>query len=155
LTVTRIKASPTHGQLQWTANGAFKYTPEKDYWGTDSFEYVVRSASGGEASAVVSVKVSGSPDTPDARDDHYETARNKTLCIDGKGVLANDYDPDGDLLYTKLHKAARSGHVDLSKTGSFCYRPNNNFQGEDRFTYFAIDPSGRKDEATVTIEVAK
>ncbi|MEO8629568.1 MAG: Ig-like domain-containing protein [Betaproteobacteria bacterium] len=153
LTVTRMQSSPKHGQLQWTADGAFKYMPEKDYWGTDYFEYVVRSASGGEASAVVSVKVTGSPDLPDARDDHYETAKNTRICIDGNGVLANDQDPDGDLLHAKLHKGARSGHVDLAKTGSFCYRPNNNFHGEDRFTYFAIDPSGRQDEASVTIEV--
>ena len=155
LTVARIQASPKHGHLQWLADGSFKYTPEKNYAGTDYFVYIARSSSGGEASAAVSVKVTSSPDRPHARDDHYETVKNKRVCIDGKGVLANDHDADRDRLHAKLHKSPRSGHLDLSKSGSFCYRPDNNFHGEDRFTYFAVDPSGREDEATVTIEVEK
>jgi len=155
LTVTHVHAGPSHGQLQWAADGSFTYTPEHNYSGTDRFEYVVRDAVGNEASAPVTLKVSSRPDSPHAHHDTYRTIRNTKLCAKAPGVLSNDNDGDHDKLHAVLKDGPQHGHLDLEKNGSFCYRPDKDFHGEDHFRYYAVDPSGRKDDAKVTIHVAK
>jgi len=146
---------PEHGQIQWSADGSFTYTPEHNYAGTDRFEYVVRDTAGLESAATVTLKVSNTPDRPHAHHDTYRTGKNTKLCVKSPGVLDNDNDGDHDKLRAVLHKGAHHGHLDLEKNGSFCYRPREDFHGEDHFTYYAVDPSGRKDDATVMIHVDK
>jgi len=74
---------------------------------------------------------------------------------DERSRLANDDDGDHDKLRAVLREGPRHGHLDLEKNGSFCYRPHEGFHGEDRFRYYAVDRSSRKDDATVTIHVEK
>ena len=102
---------------------------------------------------VVSLTVTAVADTPNARDNKYSTVRNKRLCVAAPGVLGNDRDADRDPLHAMLDKAPQDGRVHLRSDGSFCYRPNSGFVGKDRFTYWAIDPSGRRDAGSVTIRV--
>ena len=155
LSVAQVRAGPTYGVLQWLANGSFRYTPQKNFAGTDRFEYGVQDTAGNQASAVVSVKVTNVEDKPRASDDKYATTQNTQLCVQQPGVLNNDQDDDNDKLQAILDKAPKHGRVDLAKDGSFCYSPQKDFQGADRFTYFAVDASGRKDTATVSIDVVK
>jgi len=155
LSVAQVRSGPAHGQIQWSADGSFTYTPEHNYAGTDRFEYVVRDTAGLESAATVTLKVSNTPDRPHAHHDTYRTVKNTKLCVKSPGVLDNDNDGDHDKLRAVLHKGAHHGHLDLEKNGSFCYRPREDFHGEDHFTYYAVDPSGRKDDATVTIHVDK
>jgi VCBS repeat-containing protein len=56
LVVAQIRSGPEHGQLQWSADGSFTYTPEHNYAGSDRFEYVLRDAAGGQSSATVTLK---------------------------------------------------------------------------------------------------
>ena len=67
-------------------------------------------------------------------------------------VLANDTDPDGDVL--SVSAVGVPGHGTAEVTGSgVTYRPAAGFVGDDVFTYFAEDPSGRTDSAQVTVTV--
>jgi len=101
----------------------------------------------------VSLTVSNVPDAPNARDNKYTTARNKRLCVAAPGVLGNDRDADRDRLHAALDKGAETGRVQFHSDGSFCYRPKSGFVGKDRFTYWAIDSTGRRDAGSVTIRV--
>ena len=69
-------------------------------------------------------------------------------------VLANDRDADGDALIATLVEGPNHGTLELAADGSFAYRPDAGFAGEDRFVYEALDPSGAVSNHTaVTITV--
>ena len=61
-------AGPAHGTVA-IVNGEVRYTPSADYSGADSFQYVVRSASGATATARVDVTVTPVNDAPVGVDD--------------------------------------------------------------------------------------
>lgn len=69
----------------------------------------------------------------------------------GKGVLANDTDPDGDRLSVILTDGPDHGRLVLYANGSFSYTPNNTFPGEDLFSYIATDGFGNSQVAKVTL----
>jgi hypothetical protein len=71
-----------------------------------------------------------------------------------RGVLANDSDADGDALTAARISGPDHGSLELSPNGSFIYRPDEGFSGEDHFVYEALDTSGAaSNQTTVTITV--
>ncbi len=93
---------------------------------------------------------------PRAANDFYSTPADTPLVVAAPGVLANDYDPDGDPLEAfhldgwndPLH-----GWVSLRSDGSFIYVPDAGYNGPDQFGYWAIAGMDASAEATVTIDV--
>jgi Ca2+-binding RTX toxin-like protein len=70
------------------------------------------------------------------------------------GVIANDTDPDGDLL--TITAAADGAHGTVTFTGSgngLTYAPEVDFNGPDSFSYTVSDGHGGEDTATVTLTV--
>ncbi|MFH1724988.1 MAG: Ig-like domain-containing protein, partial [Elusimicrobiota bacterium] len=70
-----------------------------------------------------------------------------------EGVLANDSDPDGDLISAELVSGPSDGALSLNSNGSFTYTPDPMFSGTDGFTYRASDGLSYSAEAAVTITV--
>lgn len=68
------------------------------------------------------------------------------------GTLPGD-DPDGDEVSFTLDTPPANGTVTLLDTGAFIYTPNEDFNGEDSFTYTVNDGSGGSTTATVTVTV--
>ena len=87
---------------------------------------------------------------PVANADTVQTPEDLPLVVD---VLANDTDPDGDLLTVTGVGAAAHGAVTLNDDGTVTYTPQPNFNGTDAFTYTASDGRGGSDTATVTVTV--
>jgi len=54
-------------------------------------------------------------------------------------VLANDSDPDGDVLTVALVTGPTQGGVVLNADGTFTYYPGDSFSGQDSFVYSATD----------------
>jgi Bacterial Ig domain/Putative Ig domain len=77
-----------------------------------------------------------------------------TLITTSPGVLAGDYDPDGDLFTARLLTPTSQGVLVLNADGSFTYIPSRGFSGTDSFTYEAWDGSESSTATLVTIEVA-
>jgi VCBS repeat-containing protein len=69
------------------------------------------------------------------------------------GVLANDTDPEGQVLTAILVTGPSHGTLTLNADGTFTYTPAPNFNGTDTFTYMANDGSLDSNVATVTITV--
>jgi large repetitive protein len=67
-------------------------------------------------------------------------------------VLANDSDPDGDLL-TVTTASAGNGAVVIRPDGTLDYTPNPDFNGTDTITYTISDGNGGTSTATVTVTV--
>jgi WD40 repeat protein len=87
--------------------------------------------------------------------DWYQTAEEAVLVVPAvDGVLANDFDADGDTL-AAVHTGGPS-HAEsftLNADGSFSYTPEIDFFGTDTFGYVADDGLGVSDTATVSIVV--
>jgi VCBS repeat-containing protein len=91
---------------------------------------------------------------PIALNDAYTTSVNATLTVAvGAGVLANDTDPEGQVLRANLVSRPAHGKVTLKSDGSFVYTPTAGYTGTDTFTYRAGDGRKISPAATVTITV--
>ncbi|MBI9115896.1 Ig-like domain-containing protein [Sanguibacter suaedae] len=74
----------------------------------------------------------------------------RTLVLD---VLADDTDPDGDLLTVVGVTDAAGGTVSVGPDGTVTYAPRENFAGRDVFTYTIQDTAGNRATAAVQVEV--
>jgi hypothetical protein len=86
-------------------------------------------------------------DDPIAQDDSASTNEDVAVTI---SALANDTDPDGDVLTIQFVTQVENGAVANSAT-SVTYTPNRNFHGVDTFTYTASDGRGGASSAVVTV----
>jgi MYXO-CTERM domain-containing protein len=125
------------------------YTPDLDFFGTDTFDYTIDDGTGRTATATVTVTVDPLPDDPTAVDDSATTDEDVTVNID---VLVNDFDVDGDLVLVDLATDGTNGTV-INNGTDIDYTPNQDFNGIDSFDYTIGDGTGRTATATVTVTV--
>ncbi|HYR43605.1 MAG TPA: cadherin-like domain-containing protein, partial [Terriglobia bacterium] len=90
---------------------------------------------------------------PSAANDTYVMDQGTTLAVAAPGVLANDTDPDHDVLSAVLVSGPSHGTATLNADGSFSYTPQAGFNGSDSFTYSAGDGIAVSTPATVSITV--
>ena len=147
LTVTGV-GSASNGLVSFTGTSV-TYTPNADFFGSDSFTYTISDGNGGTDTATVSVTVNSVNDGPDAVDDSRSVDEDGVLTFDPRG---NDSDPDGDSLTVTGVGSASNGSVSFTGT-SVTYTPNADFFGSDSFTYTISDGNGGTDTATVSVTV--
>lgn len=70
------------------------------------------------------------------------------------GVLANDLDPEGEVLAAVLIEPPEHGTLTLNPDGSFVYLPEAGFEGTDEFRYLAYDFHTESNVATVRLNVS-
>ncbi len=87
---------------------------------------------------------------PELEDDLATVLVNGNILLD---VLANDDDPDGDVLDIISISYASNGTVTLRADDSILYSPNENFEGYDSFTYTVRDEDGLESTASVNLTV--
>lgn len=98
-----------------------------------------------EADYVVTVNNNGSPV---AADDTRYVAGRRAIDI---AVLANDLDPDGDVLDIESFQQGAFGTVAIRQSGVLRYTPGSDFAGSDTFTYMVRDHGGLAATATVRL----
>ncbi|HEV8139098.1 MAG TPA: Ig-like domain-containing protein, partial [Pyrinomonadaceae bacterium] len=148
LTVTGV----TQGsQGSVTNNGtSVSYTPNPNFFGSDSFTYTISDGNGGTDTATVNVTITNVEDAPDAVDDSSTIAEDSGANV--INVLGNDTDVDNDTL--SVSAVTQGSHGSVTNNGtSVSYTPNSNFFGTDTFTYTISDGNGGTDTATVNITV--
>jgi len=134
-----------------TNNGtSVSYTPNSNFFGTDTFTYTIIDGNGGTDTATVNVTVTNVQDAPDAVDDTPTVAEDSGANV--INVLGNDSDPDNDELTVSGVTLASHGTVANNGT-SVSYTPNSNFFGNDTFTYTISDGHGGTDTATVNVTI--
>ena len=136
------------------------FAPTADYNGPASIRVITRdmgnSGSGGEQidDDTINISVTAVNDNPVAAVDEFSTSEDNTLSVTASaGLLANDSDIDGDSLSVTVVNGTANGILSLNPDGSFTYQPNANFNGEDSFTYRAVDGSLQSEIQTVTLTV--
>jgi len=152
-----LATNPSHGSLMGTAPN-LTYTPNANFYGSDSFTFKVNDGAADSALATVSITVSPVNDPPVANDDTATIQEDTpTVTID---VLANDTDVDnvGRYLYLDMFSVTdvsqgTNGSVTINPDNTLSYSPNENFYGSDTFTYTISDDKGRTDTAKVNVTV--
>jgi VCBS repeat-containing protein len=152
-TTAILETTTTNGALALVADGSFNYSPDADFNGTDSFTYRANDGILSSSPATVTITVNAVNDAPVAVDDAYEATLGTTLMVAAPGVLANDYDVDGDVLTAGLVSSPTNGTLTLNSDGSFDYTPTIAVAGSDSFTYEACDTSLLCASATVSIDI--
>jgi VCBS repeat-containing protein len=143
ISVTAVGAA-ANGTVQQVGN-LLTYTPNAGFSGQDSFTYTITLAGGGTDTATITIDVAAPPPAPnalpvagtDAVNAQFETA----LVIPLATLLANDSDPDNDVLAVlgvQLTPANGTAVFD-SVAGTITYTPNAGFSGADAFTYVITD----------------
>ena len=87
---------------------------------------------------------------PVGGDDVFTVQAGETSVLN---VLANDTDPEGDPLSIDGFELPLHGLLTVNDDGTFNYRADDGFEGQDHFFYFVEDNQGNADRVEVTINV--
>ena len=141
-----VTGQPKNGTISVSGNNV-TYTPNQDYFGTDSLTFRVTE---GElsSSATVSIDVAPINDAPTA------IATNFTMDEDGEyqGQLVGE-DVDDTALTFSISERPTNGTLTTADDGSFTYVPNEHYYGEDSFSFVALDSELQSVAATTLITI--
>jgi VCBS repeat-containing protein len=144
LSVVSLSA-PLHGSAVLNADGTVTYTPDANYFGTDSFTYRTNDGQADSANvATVSISITPVNDAPIAVDDTATTPEDTAVVLN---LVANDSDVDSGMLSVVSLSAPLHGSAVLNADGTVSYTPDANYFGPDSFTYRTND--GQADSANV------
>lgn len=145
--VVEILTPPVSGELSLDQlNNQLDYVWNSS--GSDTFRY---SPDG--SIEVVDVQLDASVNLLIAVDDLYEIQPNaqvKVKAVDG--VLANDIIPDNDILDDLIVDILPThGRLRIDDDGSFSYKPDRHYIGEDSFSYTISSVSDQSSSANVSL----
>jgi hypothetical protein len=140
--------------------GVVTYTPAPNFFGTDTFSYVVIDTTGAVSNvATVTMTVSFLAPGPTVLADNFAMLVNKTLPLAGRtyNVLANDGASPGttiDPASVKITTLPLHGDAIANADGTVTYKPVLNYIGVDTFNYTVANTAGNVSlPATVTVVV--
>jgi len=133
-----VTTQPSHGTI--TGN---TYTPNANYFGSDSFGFVANDGTVDSAEATVSITVTAVNDAPVA------TAQTLTTDEDtAKTFTLSGTDVEGDTLTYTITKQPSHGTISGNT-----YTPNANYFGADSLSFVANDGTVDSSEATASITI--
>lgn len=136
------------GKAEVDGDGTFRYQPNQDFHGEDSFAFVV---SDGTARAQGTMQLEVKPVNDAPRTGDVAVAGGEDSDIKGR-VVGTDIDRDG-LEYVVAKQGAKGSASIEEATGAFRYTPKVNEHGSDQFSVHVSDGHA-KAEAVVRVTVA-
>jgi hypothetical protein len=136
------------------ATGAYSYTPDAEFHGSDSFSFVAGDGSDESDPATVIVTVSPVNDAP-AFDGAGNTGSGDEESVITGTVHATDIE-DGDTVTYSIEPAdgAADGTASVDdETGEWSYTPDDDFAGTDSFTITAADSGALTGTIVVNVTV--
>ena len=125
--------------LLQNADGSYRYAPNANFNGGDSFAYLVNDGRTDSNVATVTITVASVNDGPTV-----PVARSITLAEDESAqfdLLAGTSDMDGDTLQVAIVNGPAHGSLTKNADGSYLYVPAANFNGSDSIRYSVSDGS--------------
>ena len=107
-----------------------------------TLSYTVADEGGNQASAFIEVRIVPADEVnrpPIARTDLARTRSGVPIAVE---VVANDSDPDGDIIAVQNIRAQPGGGTARVDNGAIVYTPSETFSGTDRFSYALVDANG-------------
>lgn len=141
-----VLTQPSHGTLDGE-EASYRYTPEENYNGPDSFTFVVNDGQTDSEPAMVSIFVGAVNDAPVAIPQWITTNLNVSTEIILKGS-----DVDGDALIFEVTTAPEHGTL-VGDAPNLTYTPVNGYIGSDRFIFNVYDSQYWTAQAEINIVV--
>lgn len=139
-----VTSPPQHGALTGPAPD-LTYTPDANWYGSDSFSFTVSDGVLTSAPAVVTLSIAPANDAPQAAAVTVETTEDTAVIVTLSGT-----DVDGDTLSYVV--TSLPAHGSLSGTlPALTYLPDPNRHGADSFSYIVSD--GTVDSAPAVISI--
>jgi len=142
----KITSQPTNGSLTGSPPN-LTYKPNPEFFGTDSFAFVVNDGRVESKPANVQISVISVNDPPTVNSIKIETDEDKPLDITLTGN-----DTDNSNLTFKIIDQPKNGAL-TGDSPKFTYIPKVEFSGTDSFTFVANDGTTDSTSATVNITV--
>lgn len=149
----QIATNPAHGQINGlnAATGAFTYTANQGYSGSDSFTFT-GTTYGNMVSAPASVSIAIQAAAPVAQAGSLTTHDNDSAT----GILvATDPNVPALPLTYAIATLPTKGTVAITNatTGAYSYQPSSNLIGADSFTFTASDGTLTSAPATISVQI--
>ncbi|GGG05039.1 hypothetical protein GCM10010924_37030 [Rhizobium wenxiniae] len=142
-----IGRNATNGSVVVNADGSYRYVPNPNFFGTDTFTYTVSDGSASSAAYTVTITVTPVNDAPIGSN----TSISVTEDVPASGSLPPAIDPEGQQVTYGLGTTLPAhGTVVVNPDGTYTYTPAANYNGTDSFTYTVSDGSAT---ATYTVSV--
>jgi VCBS repeat-containing protein len=154
---TVLGTGVTHGTLTLNPDGSFTYTPDANYYGSDSFAYKANDGTANSNEATVTLTVNSVNDDPVADNGSDTTNEDAT-----KQVALSGSDPvEGSALTFSIVTGPAHGSLGsiigttctTGCTASVAYSPDADYFGSDSFTYKVNDGTNDSPPATVSLTV--
>ncbi len=151
--------SAQHGTLSTDINGKLVYTPAPGYIGEDYFTYTAcETPSGLCGTALVKITVLGAdaPNVTIAVDDYVSAYQGNTIVVSAaEGLLANDYDPEGDNQSVVAFTAnmVDTGTLVVNADGSFEFAPVPSFHGPVAIPCQIVDDGNPSASSYATLHI--
>ncbi|MBP9706926.1 MAG: tandem-95 repeat protein [Oligoflexales bacterium] len=129
-------------------NGAFSYTPNKDYYGTDSFKFSANQGTLISIPATVMITINSINDAPIANPLSISGHNQETISA---AVTASDV--ENSPISFRIINNVKNGVLIFNANGTFTYKANIAFVGADNFTFVANDGTLDSTNKTVNITV--
>lgn len=147
----QLVSSTSHGTVLLNADGTFIYTPQANYFGSDSFDYRVSDGELTSANARVRITVQSVNDAP--------VTISQQANVDEGGIISGAYLPagatdiEGDSL--RIASALTPGHgtVSWNADGTFQYRHDGSESITDTIQFQIADGNGGMTLGTVNLTV--
>ena len=152
-----IVNGPSHGQVVFNADtspepgrrGSFSFTPDKDWYGQDTFTYKLSDSHVDSNLSTVMLTIDPVNDAPVA------SAIVATLLEDGRitlNLLGSASDVDGDPLSVSVG-SPQHGQLIKNADASYTYLPQIDYNGEDSFSYTVSDGQSDSGPAMVRLTI--
>ncbi|BCD99999.1 Ig-like domain-containing protein [Marinicellulosiphila megalodicopiae] len=146
-----IISEPTQGDLSYF-NSDYIYVPDVNYNGVDSFTYLVNDGTANSNTVSVSLNITSVNDAPVSIQDAFTLNQNSSFDL---YILSNDYDNDHTVNYNMVNIDTPVSHGTLTLTGSMLtYVPDNNYFGDDAFSYYLNDGSDSGNSVVVNLTIS-
>ncbi|MEM9368103.1 MAG: Ig-like domain-containing protein [Planctomycetota bacterium] len=146
-----VATQPSNGALTDQGNGVFRYTPNANFNGSDSFTYTVNDGTSDSNTATVSLTITDTVQAPIATDgtlDAVEAGPAVTLELS----LLVDLDPGDSPTYTVTQPT--NGTASVTTSGLLTFTPaDSDFFGSDSLQYTVTNATG-SDTGTISITIA-
>jgi VCBS repeat-containing protein len=143
-----VATNPMGGAVSMTGAGAFTYTPNANFSGTDTFTARVTDPLSQSVTATITLNVANVNDAPAATNDVLTVAASSAI-----NVLGNDVDADNEALTVTITSQPFTGPAVVNADRTVDLQLPAGFRGFSKFSYRITDAAGMPSDATALVFV--